>query len=268
MKEEKDKREETITKIRKEIKSNIPEYYEKTKLIEIKNTKKKYIFFGLSFLFMIICTVLSFYSKNIVLIIIDVILCVIVSIVLLAWIILSLFIFGDLEKLRNKIVMNTSEYIKVHFFRSEKRISNKIVIPNQNGKDFSYTNGDYIIDESCVKIDDDGIPNLWYIYGIANPLDFDTIKYLDIYFKNIREGFPEKNKILKLDVRYSAENLRLMKNDKIMNEMHRDTRADINRLIGVIVLIVIIFAIIIFLMLIFLNKTPQVTIIQNVTGVR
>jgi len=257
---------EDIEKIKKGLIVDIPEYFLKEKLVIINKVKKTYLLILIGFLLVLTIHIGLIFSKNLLIIVLYSIFAGLFYLVAIIIILLRLFLLGDWERLRNKILIKFNDYIKVHFFRSDKRIITKNVIMNKDGKTFNY-NGLYVIDESCIRIDSNGIPNIWYIYGISNPLKFDFMKYLDIYFKNIKMGKPEKNVALGLDVRYSSENLRLMKNDKLLSDMHRDRSQDYNKMVLYMFLLCIVFGIIIFLMFIFLNKPPEVNIVQNVTKV-
>lgn len=187
---------------------------------------------------------------------------------LILTIIFRLTISGDWDRIKQKIILIRGGYIEAIFFSTHKRIKKRYCIPAVDGRSFLLNGLPYMIDMSCVYTNEDNVPCLFYVIGIPNPLNFDFMKYLDLYFERIEKGENHLNIKEKLDVRYSSENLKLMKNDKLMADMHKDRSAEMNRLIMFfIILIGIMVFVILIIVLVTGNKTPVVNVIaQNLTN--
>lgn len=247
--------------------AKLPKEFTEEQVVIINQTKRTYLLLLISFLVMLGLEIYAFgIQHNTIVKILVVVVSVLYYISVFIMLLIRIIFFGDLSKLRNKIVMTFSDYIMCHFIMSNKRILTKPLVMNSDGKTICYGEGDYIVDEEAIRIDSNGIPHIFYIFGIANALIFDSDKYINEYFDNIESGHPEKNQEMKLDIRYSAKNLRLLKNDKVMEEFHRDRSDLYNKVILFMFLEALVFCGIIFFIVIIMNKTPQVTILQNVTG--
>lgn len=243
----------------------LPKEYTSEQVVIINKTKRTYLFMGIASLLLIAIDIFAVVNHNVIFIVISAIISVIYFLIQGIILLIRIIFFGDISRLRNKIVMTFSDYIMCHFHMTNRRKLSKPLVLNSDGKSISYGDGDYVVDEDCIEIDSAGIPHIDYIYGIPNPLKYDKEKYLNEYFKNIREGHPEKNIQLQMDVRYSAKNLRLLKNDKILEEMHRDKSGEIGRLVLFMFLEALIFCFLIFVIVIVMSKNPQVTVMMNTT---
>lgn len=257
-----------IPQIEKRVNADIPNYYKEGKIIKNKIIVKLYILMGFSFLFLLVLNIWNFIFNK--LFIIKVVVwgfSILMLLCLIIFLFIRLVFMGDIQRLKNKIIIAQGDYIIATFFTSHKRISKRLIIPAEDGKSFDLGNKQiYIIDLDCVWMDENDIPNLHYVLGTPNPLKFDFTKYFNRYFERVENGENELNIKENLDVRYSADNLRLFKNDKIFQEMHRDTRADDEKKFWLIFIIVIVFCILILIIVLVLgNKQPVVNIVQNTT---
>lgn len=259
-------------KIQKSITDDNLSEFKKTNYILLKTTIRYYILTFIIFLLFSIITIVTFIKLNnnsilyflikILIAVLFFIYFVISSIVT----IIKFFFFGDFERLKGYILINSYNFVYAGFFMTQKRFMIKPYPVNNDGKTFSEGKKDYIIDKSCVWGYIKNCPILFYVPNIPNPLDFDFFKYLNNYFSRLEKGENEKNIKENLDIRYSAENLRLLKNDKLMRELHRDKSEDINKMLLYMMIMAGIFLFVIVIIILVLgNKQPQV-ILQNVTS--
>lgn len=150
--------------------------------------------------------------------------------------------------------------IRANFFMDNKRIDRKYFI--YSGREISYRNGIYFVDEKCIHMDNDSIPNIYFKFGLPNPLIFNFHREIDIYAKtpdklNLRglAGQP-------LDISYSSENIKLFKDDKIFSELHKTDKMDGGTILIIIVLLIIVVLIAI---LLFRGQPAPVVNVQPAT---
>lgn len=267
----KDKTRDIIEQANKRISQDIPDYIKQGLLKTRKQTLKLlFILFSIEFI-IILGNVFGFiFLPNQPIYILVKVIMVILSIIIfisVGFIILFRFIiFNDWERIQQKIILFRGNYVKAVFFSNQKRIKYRAVVPDINAREF-YLNGLlYLIDMSCVYTDEDGIPTLFYLIGMPNPLKFDFLKYLELYFTRLQNGEHEENIKENLDVRYSSETLKLLKNDSLMSNMHKDRTAEQYKIFIYFFIIIGLLIIVIIIMAILGNKTPVVNVMQNTTG--
>lgn len=253
---------------------NIPEHFLERKLNQINFTRRLYFLFIFPmYLFLIISNILViFLVQSIIIKIVYIFFSIVIFVLSLIVVMVRLFLFGDLDRIRRKILVSNNEYLIANFLTTEKRIRHRYIIPNQNGREFEIGKSKsgkpftYVINNKCIWTNENLIPEIFYFIGIPNPIDFDTVKYLMIYFQNLRDGQPEKNQDLKLDCRYDAETLSIMKNAKFMTEMHPEDRDKDKQWMMLIAVIFIGCVILIVVLALIMNNKHTEVIQLNNTG--
>lgn len=250
---------------------HIPDYFERSRLVENKKTKHAYIFFILMIIASVSILVISFLSNwNLIIKAIAIFLTVVFLLIFFFYLMIRIFLFGDLQKLRNLYIMYFGDYVQCHFFGMNKRIYNNIYIPEQEGKEIHLGKGKdeqiYLVDYDSVFIDTNNIPHLFYIRGIPNPLNFDFISKIKRYYENIANGKPELNIKDDIDIRYSSTTLKQVKNDDYLSKMHKNRDAEKDKLIMLIFILFIVFVVALIIVILIMSKPPQVINTINATA--
>lgn len=272
--EELEKQKEQIKKETKEIENMISEkpddikiYLEKQKVTLQQDKKNFYISIGiiLSLIFIINISLIVL-KAQLIFIILGLFLTVPIFICLLIWTLLRLFLFGDFNVLRGKIIIAvSSNFIIANFLLTQKRIVKRVCLINEDGISFNVGKKKYTVDGNCIWLDENKNPNSFYVPNLPNPLKFDFVKYLKLalqqYRKQDNENFTDE-----IDVLYSSENLSRLKLDDYMKKMHVDRDADKNKMFIYIFILFIISIIAICVIVFFMsNKSTIIQVAQNTT---
>jgi hypothetical protein len=260
-------KKEVAKKDFKELSERLKIRIEKEKFETVSNVKRIYIISAIILLIVLVINIAIWTFKvPLVFKILSGIISVPLLFALLVFIIIRLWLFGDFRTLKGNIVLKvTANYIIANFFLTQKRIVKRICLIEPDGITFLYGTGIYNVDYSCVYLDEENRPNSFYVPNLPNPLRLDFMKYLKLALDSFRhsdvENFNED-----LDVIYSAENLKLFKKDKFLEEFHRDNSEALNKMIMYIIAIAVISMIAIVIIVIVLNKNPNITVVANLTS--
>lgn len=236
--------------------------------IKVQNkTPYHYIFTGI-LLLLSICSVLipAIFGVNIIfIVIISIFMFPVFSVSLLY---LAVRIYIDWNKIKGVLIVNLpTEYIILNFFMPQKKIKKVIALINNDGVSCNVGKRKYIVEQDCIWLDDKGRPNQYHLPNIPNPIKFNFGKYLEEFFKALKDGIKNAKtgdniveqiqlELEKLkdwdnkpvDIAYSSENLEKLKNDKIFSEFHE--KPSMNDIMKVVVVMSILLGIALLIILI------------------
>jgi hypothetical protein len=134
-------------------------------------------------------------------------------------------LFKDRKSILNIIKQNVSRnIIRSIFFYDNKKAESIYFI--YSGFELEYEKGMYIVDEKAIY-SFDNTPTIFFKHGIPNPLIFDFTKELNIYLSTLDKTTAKGLMGQDLDLSYSSDNLKKLKQDKFFEELHRNAGDDI-----------------------------------------
>lgn len=157
--------------------------------------------------------------------------CILAPIIILCLIVLGVKVYMDRKRIKNFTVTKLSvskRFIIANIYTSNRRLRKEAYNIDQDSISFTDGKKTYVIDEECVWFDERNFPNLFYIENIPNPVRFAFQDNMGRYIQELlQSGLASKdNKGRMIDVSYSAENLQLLKKDKIFAELHKNPMMD------------------------------------------
>lgn len=152
-------------------------------------------------------------------------------------------LYRDKNKISSFFIEKLSRnFVKAHFFTDNRRI--ELITKRTPDNKFKYKGGLYFLDENCIYLDIDKIPNIFYKLGIPNPLKFNFWALIEKYMKADNREMVTDDEGNPIDLSYSSESIMKFKDDKIFAELHNANSLANNwvwlLIIGVLFVIVLI----------------------------
>lgn len=180
--------------------------------------------------------------------------------------ILIIRLIMDKDRIQNAITHKLNKHcLKITIFKpNRKKVSFYVNIIKDY---FIYDGGEYFINEKCIWMDDENIPNSHYFYGIPNPLMLNfrsnIEKYMK-YFTDKTKGLnPEKvySDGYEIELGYNSENVKLLRQDNFINQLHGASNIGIKD----ILFYVFLFIIIVLQIIVLLKNPVAVTTVADTT---
>lgn len=158
---------------------------------------------------------------------------IVFPILFLSGIFLLIRTYLDRRIITGKIIKKLSKnFIIANFYRENRRIYKIVRLINKDGITFKFNKGTYVIDMETIWLDGNNHPNAFYLENIPNPVKFEFQKDITKFIKQTlipitdEDGEEVKKDNVSVDISFSAENLSLLKKDKIFQELSRNPSND------------------------------------------